>query len=417
MKEKRAENEQIEGLTLLLEKAGEVLKAIEKQMSDGAGFNVFRLCGVDHYETMHSKILAEFLNPRGSHGQGEFFLKSFSRTILKEKFAFNGSFTKSATVSTEISGYIKDDSIGRFDIIIEDEGRKSACIIENKIFAGEQPDQLERYSNWLKRERKDWDVILVFLTLKGREARSIKDNSQYKRLAYFSQNNDVPCLTAWIDDLCENMDKKKKSIKYALEQYKQHIINLAIGELAMEEALYEMVKNGSQRGMMAAAEMVAKYYDGIKWKLIEDLMEEVSRRLNWRPEKGEECWHCSEPGYAFYCGKDIKLWCAWNNKDDLRLFIGIGRVDGFKSKNQIQKFRKWRGDHLKHLEERKWETDKDWPLFKWIYDENGMTPTWNGQFLDKINNVKLGFREDVVSRIVKTLDDLYEIMYEFWQSL
>lgn len=49
---------------------------------DGIGFNVFHLCQVDHYETMHSRIIAEFLNPQGSHGMGDVFLSEFLR--LKE---------------------------------------------------------------------------------------------------------------------------------------------------------------------------------------------------------------------------------------------------------------------------------------------------------------------------------------------
>ena len=38
-------------------------------------FNVFKLCGIDHYENWHSKILAEFLNPHGTHGLGGEFLR------------------------------------------------------------------------------------------------------------------------------------------------------------------------------------------------------------------------------------------------------------------------------------------------------------------------------------------------------
>ena len=405
-----------ETIKRLLDDVHKVLQNMKQKTDKGYGFNVFHLCGVDHYETMHSKIIAEFLDPYGSHAQGDCFLKSFSK-MLKEKFGFNGSFTKSATVSTEISGYIKDESIGRFDIIIEDDGKKSVCIIENKIFAGEQPEQLERYSNWLKRERKDWNVILVFLTLSGRESWSIKDSDQYKRLAYFSQNHDVPCLTDWIDDLCKIIDKSKKPIRYALEQYKNHVINLTKGELAMEEALYEMVRNDSQGGMMAAAEMVARYYEGIKWKLVEELMEEVSERLGDWFTKGEMYNKSDEPGYAFYFKKGEKekappkFWCAWKNRE--RLFIGVSSGDGFLKKLSAKKFKKWRDQYWDDQGKEDWEKDDDcyWPLRKWIKGEG---ETLDGQFLDRIIAKNSNSRKQFVSLIVSELNSLHNIMSGFW---
>ena len=49
----------------------------------GEQFNIFHACGVNHYETKHSAIIAEFLNPEGSHGQGDIYLKEFLVIILR----------------------------------------------------------------------------------------------------------------------------------------------------------------------------------------------------------------------------------------------------------------------------------------------------------------------------------------------
>ena len=94
--------EERDGVKRLLEEAGKVLMDIDKKVSEGAGFNVFRLCGVDHYETIHSKILAEFLNPQGSHGQRTLFLKCFQK-LLKDHFKFKGEFSDRTSVTTEVS--------------------------------------------------------------------------------------------------------------------------------------------------------------------------------------------------------------------------------------------------------------------------------------------------------------------------
>ncbi|WP_406629667.1 hypothetical protein [Ornithobacterium rhinotracheale] len=47
----------------LLNKVGKIKKHNDEILdATGARFNVFGLCGVAHYELMHSRILGEFLN-------------------------------------------------------------------------------------------------------------------------------------------------------------------------------------------------------------------------------------------------------------------------------------------------------------------------------------------------------------------
>ena len=222
------DSEQLKGIEGLLKKVSEILPEIEKRNSEAEGFNVFRLCGVNHYETMHSKILAEFLNPQGSHGQKTRFLDCFCKML-----GLDGHFTQNTIVLTEVTGHINGESIGRFDILIEDRSTLSVCLIENKIFAGEQTDQLERYAEWLREERKNWKTCLVFLTLNGRKAHSIKDQNRYQRLAYVSQN-EAKGIIDWID-LClkEIQGEDKPFVESTLQQYKKHITNLATGEQAM----------------------------------------------------------------------------------------------------------------------------------------------------------------------------------------
>jgi hypothetical protein len=47
----------------------------------GGRFNMFKVCGVNHYENTHSAILAEFLNPNGTHGLKSKLLKCFVMMI------------------------------------------------------------------------------------------------------------------------------------------------------------------------------------------------------------------------------------------------------------------------------------------------------------------------------------------------
>src|ERR1035438_5371338 len=103
--------------------------------ANGERFNLFNILHVGHYEVRtHSPMLAELLNPKGSHGQGAVFLKHFLAELNIHNFD-----AESARIETEVSipqGYL--------DIVITDRNRRS-IFIENKIYAVLQKDQLGRY--------------------------------------------------------------------------------------------------------------------------------------------------------------------------------------------------------------------------------------------------------------------------------
>ena len=146
-----------ENIKNLLESVNDAINSWENNQkvkeNHGETFNVFSLCGVDHYEIWHSKILAEFLNPRGMHGQTDAaFLKAFFKIINNKinKKSEDCLFDEWTYVRTEESAKLGELNIGRFDVYLENYKKKVICVIENKIFAGEQPTQLERYSNWLE---------------------------------------------------------------------------------------------------------------------------------------------------------------------------------------------------------------------------------------------------------------------------
>lgn len=150
----------------MIEKLFIEVSAISKRYEDfakitGENFNVFQILGVQSNEVrLHSAFLAELLNPKGSHGQGDVYLTLFLKQI--ELFDFD---TTSAEAFVEYySGKITDDSEygGRIDILLEDKNRKHV-IIENKIYADDQKKQLKRYKNF------DKDAELLYLNLTGVE--------------------------------------------------------------------------------------------------------------------------------------------------------------------------------------------------------------------------------------------------------
>src|ERR1700749_5058851 len=85
----------------------------------GDNFNVFRILKLESSEVrMHSAFLAELLNPNGTHGQKDAFLKLFIKAFC---FKNNPIDTASCRVKVEESiGVISKDKSqgGRIDIVI-----------------------------------------------------------------------------------------------------------------------------------------------------------------------------------------------------------------------------------------------------------------------------------------------------------
>ena len=88
-------------------------------------FNVFKLASDIYYrENFHSDVICNFLNPRGSHGQGNVFLNAFIDMV-------NNLFNK----NIDKFNYEHADAVREYkkiDILVRDEQSKHCIIIENK---------------------------------------------------------------------------------------------------------------------------------------------------------------------------------------------------------------------------------------------------------------------------------------------
>lgn len=122
----------------------------------GEKFNIFNILGMESDEVYtHSRFLTEMLSPQGSHGLGTTFLKLWLDQI--EAIDFD---SEHASCSAEYYiGPVTPTEGGRIDILIKN--GTSKVIIENKIFAGDQTNQLLRYYNY------DQKAKLYYLTLFG----------------------------------------------------------------------------------------------------------------------------------------------------------------------------------------------------------------------------------------------------------
>lgn len=172
----------------------------------GGRFNVFGLCKVDHYENIHSDIIAELLNPKGSHGLKEQFLKLFIDEINFDEAKLDFDLS-TATVARE--AYTGN---GRIDILIKDENR-NAIIIESKVDSGDGKGQLKKYNDYAKIKYDKY--IIVYLTLDGRDAsqESVGDETLVYIPISFRET-----IINWLDK-CVNIAALYPMLRETLIQY------------------------------------------------------------------------------------------------------------------------------------------------------------------------------------------------------
>ena len=246
-------------------------------------FNVFRLCGIDHYENFHSRILAELLNPEGSHELGNIFLQEFLKILnnnspREDNYAF---FENMDEVHREFS-----TEEGRFDILLQNKKNNYAILIENKINAPEGEQQLKRYADFLKkRNKKRGETLLLFLTLDGRKAQSTDDHSSYLPISY------EKTILEWLEQ-CREKIKEKPFLDTAIQQYRNLIMELTgkTKEKYLMSNVIDVIKKSKENlwgAYLIESNFPQAYTDFFKENIIvpslpEDLKEKVSMKNFYR---------------------------------------------------------------------------------------------------------------------------------------
>lgn len=221
-------------IQLLLNGVNAILKEVSIKKAEsrkrGEQFNMFGILGVAHYEVTHSAIIASFLNPKECHGQGDKFLRIFLDTVGNKIMPD----TSNANVFTEYSM-----NEGRIDILIDD-GLGHGIIIENKIYALDQPEQLIRYNSFAQNKYGLGNYSIYYLTLFKDEASS--DSAKGVEYNCISYTNDI---INWLDG-CIKESVSTPLIRETLLQYINHIKKLTNQDMEAinkEEMLQGMANN------------------------------------------------------------------------------------------------------------------------------------------------------------------------------
>lgn len=204
-------------IELLLEKVKNFRsREAERKKYTGEDFNIFEILGIGHLEAAtHSKFLGNLLNPQGSHSQGTLFLELFLGELGITTLNINNA-------KIELEKSIGKQ--GRLDIYITD-SENTSIVIENKIYAGLQYRQLERYCEFLESE-KTKNKHLLFLTLspydednKKSIAECIGEWAQIVKFKHISYQYE---MLSWLEK-CREKAVQLPLIRESLTQYIQTI--------------------------------------------------------------------------------------------------------------------------------------------------------------------------------------------------
>ena len=211
----------------LLSHIGEIVQREQSIMMDrlqnGEQFNPFSIT-TKRDELLHSAIIADLLNPKGTHGQESLFLQLFL-DVAQPHFTFSEQETIGVTTEMPTGD-------GRVDIMIFNSSQ--AIIIENKIDAEDQPLQLKRYEEYAKRHFGQYAIY--YLTPQGRKASDQSgDEVTYTTISY---SNDI---VRWLEQ-CVRATFGKTMLNTTLVQYTNHIKQMTHQDTPNDIELYKFIE-------------------------------------------------------------------------------------------------------------------------------------------------------------------------------
>lgn len=232
----------------------------------GENFNIFSVIRMETDERYtHSAIIGELLNPKGSHGQGSVFLKLFFKEIAVLNEIENFDYDSADLQLEQHIGTINKEYTkgGYIDLLIKD--NKNCILIENKIYASDQKNQLVRYKNHYP------NSVLLYLNLFGDEPSKNSSGKLAKDKDYFiiSYKNEI---TKWLDN-CYKEAVEQPILRETIKQYLnlvKGLTNQSINQ-KMSEEIIKMILNSEDytKSALETKEAMDKIYNTLITKLVQ----------------------------------------------------------------------------------------------------------------------------------------------------
>ena len=389
---------------LLLEKAGRLYERHEAGRRET--FNVFSVLRSEHDEVnLHSRFLAALLDYRKSQDGRRENLADFLRSVDIRDFDQNH-----AAVERES---------GNIDILIRDRVSKQAVVIENKIRAGDQPRQLQRYAEQLE-EKGYGSPHLLYLTLDGHDPSEDSAGSLKPECISFGD------ILPWLKR-CQERAYDEPALRESVAQYVRLIEKLTgtdfseaymsdLKKLCLQDNNLVLVHDLNEAMVGARIELLQKLWQEIDCELrgISDL-QEIDHKLKEIPlissdisKETVERFVRRKRGYRYH-GLYYKFSpCAALSVEAVDpIFFGV-KCEKEKNKDDYDKLKETLGKKL----DGGWSDDKEgdrsvawWPWWRnLLTDLNLKYPT--REHFERLANEKA--RKDYVAEVVSGVSEVWD---------
>lgn len=288
----KLQKEDFEKLFMAMSKGYTAAKAqADRQRAMGKhDYNIFTLFhGFSDEVNLHSNFIASLLDLNGDHYKGDLFLKLFLEMCDIDDFSIDMS---TATVFKEFK---------HIDIYISD-GKKH-IILENKVYAKDQPTQIARYIETIKGEgakkAKDEDIYVLYLHPDGElpKENSLggyklnKDNTKLEKdgsIINFKVIRYDKEILKWIDK-CKNEVSNITDLNVFLSQYKDVIEMIYDRYKRIDEMNNEDLVKIFKDNYRAVSDIVSNY-EQTRRKIIDEFFKNISDNLKgmYKKEDGFE---------------------------------------------------------------------------------------------------------------------------------
>ena len=377
-------------------------------IKEGDRFNVFNVIGLWSEEVrLHSAMIRELLDPSGSHGCSDRFIRLFFTKVYNIDISEKESLSKAIVDSEYYISQISEDGKegGRIDILVSvpKELNRKSLIIENKIYALDQKNQLLRYYNFGKKEFED-RFILTYLTLDGKEPSnaSIGDGNNIEPIC-ISYNNHI---MTWLHS-CAQIAFDKPKVRESIIQYID-LLKQITGNTMNKNADIVNIVASSEENLISGLQICARRNEIVKYAVmrpITNFLKEITKRAGAEPEmnhvqvkfipnddfntRGERIdW-----GFSFFISskdgkKVVKLIYIFEKWDLADLFYGVDASE----------------THGVPVESIFQNSNKNWP-YGWEWFDGYLN--WDGEgisnILDEIKNN--GINSDFAKKILNSIID------------
>lgn len=300
-----------------------LLDAMKKEIKDFNPYedlNLFTILGMENKEvTAHSAFLYSVFKPFRDNGKINFDNLEILISYLLEKTDKNvtGNDIISAAIYREYQ-----TKYGRLDFLIEyttKDNCKNAIVIELKIWAGEQENQIDRYFEYLANEQYS-NSYVFFLTPTGYEAST--DTS--KRSISISLQDDITKVLELI-----KLDTKDEYANYKaiIEQYIQ-----VIGKLTGENYMNNILK--SKEDIVAVGRLFNERYN-VLTGLLTTFMNDIFNKIKYKIGNSDIIKETYGPGSEAFVKYDLDSYYNTGSKSFPRIAFQMD-----KNKLKTEKFSK-----------------------------------------------------------------------------